>query len=270
MNDAPAIETPALDGKAIAELAEQLNQLLRLRTFPIGMKLFEDLEEMANVPGLRRPPKGRTHSTCQLVTQSRMAGFTLGITTENIPTFSSCSSVIGLDEVGEIYTSGRKMEGVWFENREAAAAHQAGMSRVPAGRYHGLVVSPLRTARLDPPDVCLFYGNPAQMILFINGLQWRNYKRYDFSITGESACADSWGHALKTREVSLSIPCYAERRYGGVADDEMLMACPPADLARAVTGLQGLSKAGLRYPIMPFASQAEPGEGMAKSYAGKS
>ena len=161
MNDAPTIaEAPPLDGKAIAELAEQLNQLLRLRTFPIGMKLFEDLDAMANVPGLRRPPKGKTFSTCQLVTQARMAGFTLGITTENIPSFSSCSSVIGLDAPGEIYTSGRKMEGVWFENREAAAAHQAGMPRVPPGRYHGMVVSPLRTARLDPPDICLFYGNP--------------------------------------------------------------------------------------------------------------
>jgi uncharacterized protein (DUF169 family) len=161
------------------------------------------------------------------------------------------------------------MEGVWFENRDAAAAHQAQMPRVPAGRYHGMVASPLRTARLDPPDICLFYGNPAQMILFINGLQWRNYRRYDFSITGESACADSWGHALKTKEVSLSIPCYAERRYGGVADDEMLMACAPHDLQRAVIGLQGLSKAGLRYPIMPFGPQAEPAEGMAKSYGGK-
>jgi len=262
--------TDALDGKAIAELAEQLSQLLRLRTLPIGMKLFEDLEEMARLPGLRRPPKGRTFSTCQLVTQSRMAGFTLGITTENIPSFSSCSSVIGLDAPGEIFTSGRKMEGVWFENREAAAAHQAQMPRVAPGRYQGLVVSPLRTGRLDPPDICLFYANPAQMILFINGLQWRNYRRYDFSITGESACADSWGHALKTREVSLSIPCYAERRYGAVADDELLMACPPEDLARGVTGLHGLSKAGLRYPIMPFGPQAEPAEGMAKSYAGKS
>jgi hypothetical protein len=116
MNDAPTMtEAPPLDGKAIAELAEQLNQLLRLRTFPIGMKLFEDLDTMANVPGLRRPPRGKTFSTCQLVTQARMAGFTLGITTENIPSFSSCSSVIGLDAVGEIYTSGRKMEGVWFE-----------------------------------------------------------------------------------------------------------------------------------------------------------
>ena len=80
MNDAPAIaEAPPPGAKAIAELAEQLNQLLRLRTFPIGMKLFEDLDAMANVPGLRRPPKGKTFSTCQLVTQARMAGFTLGI-----------------------------------------------------------------------------------------------------------------------------------------------------------------------------------------------
>jgi hypothetical protein len=55
-----------------------------------------------------------------------------------------------------------------------------------------------------------------------------------------------------------------------VADDEMLMACPPEDLRRGVTGLHGLAKAGLRYPIMPFGPQAEPAEGMAKSYAGKS
>jgi uncharacterized protein (DUF169 family) len=272
VNDlAPVTETEAaIDGKAVAELAGQLSDLLRLRTLPIGMKLFEDVDAMAQVPGLRRPPKGRIFSTCQLVTQARMAGFTLGITTDNIPAFSSCSSVIGLDVPGEIYTSGRKMEGVWFENREAAAAHQAGMPRVPPGRYHGLVVSPLRSGRLDPPDICLFYANPAQMILLINGLQWKSYRRYDFSITGESACADSWGHALKTREVSLSIPCYAERRYGAVADDELLMACPPADLRRGVVGLQGLSRAGLRYPIMPFGPQAEPAEGMAKSYAGKS
>lgn len=263
------VEPIAPDAKALVALAEQLSNLLRLRTFPIGMKLFEDVEEMARIPGLRRPTPGKRFSTCQLVTQARMAGFTLGITHENVPAFSNCGGIIGLNEPSDLYLSGRKMEGVWFENREASAAHQAQMPRVPAGRYHGMVASPLRSGRLDPPDICLFYANPAQMILFINGLQWRSYRRYDFSITGESACADSWGHALKTREVSLSIPCYAERRYGGVADDELLMALPPAELQRAVTGLQGLAKAGLRYPIMPYGPQADPGEGMAKSYAEK-
>jgi uncharacterized protein (DUF169 family) len=267
MTDIPD-PTVVLDGQALAALAEQLVGLLKLRTLPIGMKLFQDAESMARVPGLRRPTAGKRYSTCQLVTHARIAGVTMGITHDNVPAFSNCGGVIGLNEPSELYLSGRKMEGVWFENREAAAAHQAGMPRVPP-HHHGLVVSPLRTARLDPPDICLFYGNPAQMILFFNGLQWRNYRRYDFSITGESACADSWGHALKTREVSLSIPCYAERRYGGVADDEMLLACPPEDLARGVAGLHGLSKAGLRYPIMPYGPQADPAEGMAKSYGDK-
>jgi uncharacterized protein (DUF169 family) len=230
------------------------------------MKLFEDVAEMANIPGLRQPRPGVHFTTCQLVTQSRIGGLTLGITHENVPAFSNCGGVVGLNEPSDHFLSGRKMDGVWFENRDAAAAHQQQMPRVPAGRYHGLVVSPLRTGRLSPPDICLFYANPAQMILFFNGLQWKNYRRYDFSITGESACADSWGHALKTREVSLSIPCFAERRYGGVADDEMLLACPPADLARAVQGLEGLDRAGLRYPIMPYGPQSDPAMGLSRSY----
>ena len=54
-----------------------------------------------------------------------------------------------------------------------------------------------------PPDIALFYATPGAMIYFINGLQWSGYQRFDWSIVGESACADSWGRALKTREPSL-------------------------------------------------------------------
>lgn len=131
MDDAPA--AAPLSGKAIAELAAQLTELLRLRTLPIGMKLFEELDAMAAVPGLRRPPAGKRFSTCQLVTQARMAGFTLGITHDNVPAFSNCGGIVGLNEPSELYLSGRKMEGVWFENRAAAAAHQAEMPRVTTG-----------------------------------------------------------------------------------------------------------------------------------------
>ena len=74
MNDAPPIAEPRpLDGKAVADLGRQLTELLRLRTLPIGMKLFDSEEEMAKVPGLRRPAAGRKFSTCQLVTQARIA-----------------------------------------------------------------------------------------------------------------------------------------------------------------------------------------------------
>jgi len=106
------------------------------------------------------------------------------------------------------------------------------------------------------------------MIYFI-GLQWSGYKRFDWSIVGESACADSWGRALKTREPSLSIPCFAERRYGGVLDDEMLMALPPDYLAKAIAGMEALAKNGLRYPFPQYGIQQDVRAGMAVSYPGR-
>ena len=107
------------------------------------------------------------------------------------------------------------------------------------------------------------------MIFFINGLQWTGYKKLSFTSVGESACADSWGKALKTREPALTIPCYAERRYGGVADDELLMAIPPQFLPKVIDGLAALSRNGLRYPIPPYGIQADAGAGLAVSYADK-
>ena len=74
------------------------------------------------------------------------------------------------------------------------------------------------------------------MIILINGLQCRNYRKFEWGVVGETACADSWGRALATGEPSLSLPCFAERRYGGVPDEEMLMALKPADLRVAVEG----------------------------------
>ena len=78
--------------------------------------------------------------------------------------------------------------------------------------------------------------------------------------------ADSWGRALKTGEPSLSIPCFAERRYGGVLDDEMLMALPPEYLVKAIAGMEALAKNGFRYPFPQYGIQQDPREGMARSY----
>ena len=141
------------------------------------------------------------------------------------------------------------------------------MHCVEDGKYEAMVVSPLAAGRLDPPDIALFYATPGAMMYFINGLQWAGYKKFDWGIVGESACADSWGRALKTREPSLSIPCFAERRYGGVLDDEMLMALPPEYLEKAIAGMTALSKNGLRYPFPQYGMQNDVRAGMGVSYA---
>ena len=67
-------------------------------------------------------------------------------------------------------------------------------------------------------------------------------------------------------DAGIPIPCCAARRYGGVADDEPPIALPPGELARAVEGPEGLSKARLRYPIPPCGAHMDPAPGMARSY----
>jgi uncharacterized protein (DUF169 family) len=257
-------EPPAPSADEWGGIIDSLNRLLRLRTTPIGMKLFESAAEMEAIPRVRRPKD--VHTTDQIVAQAARLGWTVGITGDDL-VGAQCRAVVGLGPQDESWLSGEHMRGVWFETLEDASAHQHAMDVVPHGRYEALAVSPLTTGRLDPPDIAMVYATPGQMIMLISGLQWSGYRKLEFGCVGESACADSWGRALVTRQPSLSVPCFAERRYGGVLDDEMLLATPPGYLPRAIAGMQALSKNGLRYPIPQYGIQTDARAGLGVSYA---
>ena len=139
----------------------------------------------------------------------------------------------------------------------------------PYQLYGSELVAICAATGTDYLDLC---GEPVwmrQMIILINGLQYTGYRKFEWGVVGETACADSWGRALKTGEPSLSLPCYAERRYGGVPDEEMLMALQPKHLAKAIVGMKQLARNGLRYPIAPYGIQADVRAGMGVSYAKK-
>lgn len=245
-------------------LASELQGLLKLRSIPFGMKMFDTVAEMEAVEKVRRPTD--IHTLDQIVGQAARLGRTVGITGDDL-VGSQCRAVVGLSHAKDpAWRSGQHMKGVWFEDDAGAAAHQEAMHCVEDGIYEALAVSPLASGRLDPPDIALFYATPGAMMYFINGMQWAGYKRFDWSVVGESACADSWGRALKLREPSLSIPCFAERRYGGVLDDEMLMALPPEQLEKAIAGMKALAKNGFRYPFAQYGIQQDVRAGMAASY----
>jgi uncharacterized protein (DUF169 family) len=163
------------------QIVDDLNRLLRLRTTPVGMKLFATVEEMEAIPRIRRPKA--VHTTDQIVAQAVRLGWTVGITAADL-VGAQCGAVIGLHPQDEEWLSGKRMAGVWFETLEDAAAHQRAMDCVPYGRYAAMAVSPLASGRLNPPDVCLIYGTPGQMIIFINGLQWAGYKKFQWGIVG--------------------------------------------------------------------------------------
>ena len=250
----------------LAGMVADLNNLLRLKTTVTGIKMFAHVEEMAAVPKIRRPTA--VHTTDQIISMASRLGWTVGITADDL-VGAQCRAVIGLIPQDEKWLAGENYVGVWHGTPEDARKRQEALDVVPHGRYQAMAVSPLASGRLDPPDICLVYATPGQMIILINGLQYIGYKKFEWGVVGETACADSWGRALKTGEPSLSLPCFAERRYGGVPDEEMLMALSPSHLAKAIAGMKQLAKNGLRYPIAPYGIQNDVRAGMSVSYGKK-
>jgi uncharacterized protein (DUF169 family) len=260
------MQQQSADSIDLAGLVADLNSLLRLKTTVIGMKLFARTADMEAIPKIRRP--NAVHTTDQIVSMAARLGWTVGITADDL-VGAQCRAVIGLAPQDEKWLAGENYVGVWHGTAEDARKRQEALDVVPFGHYQALAVSPLASGRLDPPDICLVYATPGQMIILINGLQYTGYKKFEWGVVGETACADSWGRALKSGEPSLSLPCYAERRYGGVPDEEMLMALKPEHLAKAVLGMKALAKNGLRYPIPPYGIQSDVRAGMGVSYAKK-
>lgn len=261
--DVKTRETAPTDKIDLAALVADLNALLRLKTTVIGMKMFSTVAEMEAIPKIRRP--SAIHTTDQIVSMASRLGWTVGITSADL-VGAQCRAVIGLAPTDEKWMAGEAYVGVWHGTQEDAQKRQEALCTVPYGRYQAMAVSPLASGRLNPPDICMVYATPGQMIILINGLQYTGYKKFEWGVVGETACANSWGRALATGEPSLSLPCFAERRYGGVPDEEMLMALSPAHLAKAVVGMKALAKNGLRYPIAPYGIQNDVRAGMGASY----
>ena len=71
-------------------IVEGLNRHLRLRSIPIGMKLFERVEDMEAIPKIRRPKA--KHTTDQIVAQARQLGWTVGITMSDLVGASAARS----------------------------------------------------------------------------------------------------------------------------------------------------------------------------------
>lgn len=239
-----------------------MEHFLRLKTFPVGLKMLEDPEELARNKWLRRPPEKL--SLCQLITIVRMFDWTVGGTADDLVT-PGCASVLGLAELPEFVTSGTMRNVLWLENQDDAARCEAIMQRIPYGKFNAFMLAP---TAYDPfvPDLVLIYGNPAQMSLMVNAIQYDRFERMVFYSVGESSCSDVIGRCFVDQVPALSIPCYGERRFGHAADDELAIGLPASVCARIATNLETLYKKGIRYPISPYGAQVSPYKALAAVY----
>ncbi|MFZ5648803.1 MAG: DUF169 domain-containing protein [Bacillota bacterium] len=240
----------------------KIEALLRLRTFPVGIKLLEDEALLAANRWARRPA-GKT-TLCQLITQARTFDWTVGATAEDFPP-GMCAGIVGLAESPEQVKDGTFRSLVWCRTKEDGKKCEESIPRIPTGKYRAILLAPQVYSPFEP-DIVLIYGNPAQMILIINALQFENYERMQFFCTGESSCSDAIAQCYLTGKPSLAIPCYGERRYGHTQDDEMVIGLPPSYVGKVERNLEELYARGVQYPVSYMGAQCDPLPGMPPGY----
>jgi len=219
--------------------------LLRLRSFPVAFKMLADKQELAKIPFMRRPE--HKMSLCQLISLVRNFDWSVGADLDDF-VFAACPSILGLRELPEYHRDGSFRSIVWVQTKEDGRRYEQSIPRLPTDQYQAVAMAPLVYEPFEP-DIVLIYGNPAQMILLINALQFEDYQVMQFFCVGESSCSDAIARCYLEGKPSLSIPCYGERRYGHAQDDEMVMALPAGLMAKALRGLEVLYRRGVRYPI---------------------
>lgn len=244
------------------EVAQQFDSYLRLRTFSLAMKLFDSPAEMEKVPKIKKPTWKPT--LCQLLTIARTYGWTVGATAEEFLS-AYCPSTLGFCPAPESSLDGTQMHEIWFSTQEDARKHQKTMRRIPEGKYKAIALAPLFQEKIEP-DMVILYGTPAQMIRLMAGIQWENYERLNFYFVGESACTDYIGECYHSQKPSLTIPCFGERRYGGVQEDELVIAIPSPLIDKILKGLESTQRSGIRYPIPYYGCQVDPSAGLPPKY----
>jgi dephospho-CoA kinase len=242
-----------------------LERLLRLKTFPIAVKLLEDRADLDRISHLRRLDHRVT--MCQLFTLVRTCDWTVGAVAEDF-VGSMCPSIIGLSDLPAPVRDGTFRSMVWTKTKRDGAVYEASVPRVPLGRYQAVAMAPLVYNPFDP-DMVMVYANPAQMMLLINALQFESYEVMQFHCVGESSCSDAVARCWIDGKPSLTIPCYGERRYGHAQDDELVMALPPASVSQAVRGLEALYARGIRYPISYAGAELDVTCAFPGSYGGE-
>jgi len=244
----------------IAGLCAELESMLRLQTYPLGLKRvanMADLEETGEWKELDFLADG-----CQYVSLARTTGWAFKITADNVCPCAFAWAIGLADEPAK--EKAANLVGTWFESVEDVLKWREGIPRVP-GRIEALLLAPVSRVMFEP-EVILLYGLPEQIILIVNAIQFSGYERLHFSCTGESSCVDAPHQCYATGNPSVGIPSYGEHWWGGARGGELAMAIPASMMDKVLEGLRALYGTGYHYPIPSTGAECAEQVAMRKMY----
>ena len=245
--------------------AEELERILRLRTFPLAIKLLEREEDIPE--GVERPVRdsGRHLSLCQAFSRSRHIGTnTYGAPTEGMAPRSMTIAMLkedmwcpepvigyGLAAPPQYFLEGRSRFPATHRTLESGAAWAQAFPRLELGKYIGVVSAPLGATNFEP-DVVVIYCDSAQISLLITAALWKEGELdLPSRLHPSAACVRAVVPVIQQRRFQIALPCWGDRTRAMAQDSELIFTAPAEKLEDLLLGLKSFGRGGRKMPVQP-------------------
>jgi uncharacterized protein (DUF169 family) len=231
-----------------------LEKMVLLRTYPIAIKMLKSESEIPK--GAVRPKKdrGEHYAACQAFAAVRRQGITLAMFLEDHWCFEPIISY-GLVETPQDYLDG-SASAFFIKNKEAAKKRGAEMTRLPFGKYAGMVIGPLRRANFEP-DLTMIYCNATQLRHLLFSLMYTNGYRVSSMLDPIGSCVHSVVPSLLTGDCKVTVPDPGDYGRAMAGDDEMILTVPTSKIQELMNGLYFYEKANMGYRSYNYLMQTD-------------
>ena len=228
------------------EYGEELEKRVRLKTFPLAVKLLEKEEDIPD--GAQRPLRDFGHhlSLCQSYQISRRDGTTVAMLKEDMWCFEPVVGY-GLGEPPAYFLEGYNRFPKDVETLAAGYHYAEEFPRLEVGKYVGIVSAPLRTTNFEP-DLVMTYCDPTQLSLLLLAREYKEGYNLKCALSSHAACVYAVVPAIQGGECQIAIPCRGDHYSAMAGDDEMIFTVPKGRLADLMSGLRYVESTGSKLP----------------------
>lgn len=227
-------------------LREAIEEHCRPATSPVAIRLAREGE--APPQKVRYPLKhvGNRLAVCQGMTAARTFGWTMA--------YGEKDHACPLPRVFMGHISPEKfLEGpiaqFYQDDPECGKKMEASYPRWPMGVYREIWLSPITRCEFVP-DLVVAYGNPAQILMLIQGANYGIGTGIRSLSSGRFGCAAWIAGVIQAGECTYMIPGPGERVFAGTQDHEISFSVPYSRIDDLVKGLKYIrSKGAYRYPV---------------------
>ena len=225
---------------------KEMEKRLRLKTFPIAVKLLASESEIPE--GAMRPLEdtGKPLCLCQAYQLSRREGRTVAMLKEDNWCFEPVVAY-GLAEPPRYFMEVHNRYPRDVASLQAGSHYAQEFPRLEVGKYVGVMSAPLRQTDFEP-DLVSIYCDSAQLNLLLLAREYREGYNLKCALSGHAACVYSMVPAAQSGQCQVAVPCRGDRYSAMAGDDEMIFTAPRGRLEDLMAGLRHVNSTGSRLP----------------------